>query len=542
MQKQMRAERKSLKTLALSTVLSILGTSSPACIAMLLSTSFAGPTHATTLGDLPPDSVRVPPMVKEKSVSTYVPSKSCTGQGVAVNLIYPNKARYKDGAPVAVVIPGGIGPDGLAFEMHASQVGAIEVRFAFPGGGSPQFGSQGTYDNRGANSLEALKDVILFAGGKKTDYKGRTIIELLKDKVKAQPDNIGLVGWDIGGNQALAVLGKNPQELSFVKWMTFYESPVGSMFWPPALGSSSDLKLNNHYRQGSAATGNVLIDYRKLNWAPKQFRNPNRLASRKRGSPGLKGVLYFDENGNSIWEESNEFAFTSALDPELSKQFFPPQVIGGIQKVGLFPPKFWPDNIATVEEAEAFFADRDGSLFVETVAKEFPNLMVTIFASAADHDQQQPDHPHIVFLYNLFLQNKVRFLRLNPDPNYMMAVGGMNVINFVNNKANGSIDSDSIMSQMEPEGLVPDYVYIEAAVAELADRTKGKIYKPSLNGVIVDYTNGAVETPKPEAPLPAKADVKGEVETPKSEAETKSTTTSQKATAGKLKTAPAKRK
>ena len=458
---------------------------------------------AAPLVDLPPDSVRVPPMVKEKSISTYVPSEACPGNGVAVNLIYPNKPRYKDGAPIAVVCPGGLNADGLTFEMHACQAGIIEVRFAYPGGGSPRFGSGGTYDARGEDSLKALKDVILFAGGLKKDYKDRTIIDLLKDKVKVQNDDIGLVGWDTGGNQALAVLGKHGEDLSFVKWLVFYESPVGSMFSPSALGSSADLNVNSHYRQGSAATGNVLIDYRKLNWSPKQYRSPNRLSNQKRGMAGLKGVLFFDENSNGIWEESNEFAFTSALEPELAKQFFPPQVTGGIQKVNLFNAKFWPKGVATIEESEAFFADRDGSLFVEKVSREFPDLMVTVFGSQADHDQQQPDHPHITFLYNLFLTNKVRFLRLNPDPNYMAAVGGMNVINFANNTPNSSIDSDSIMGQLEGEGLLPDYVYIEASVAELCDRTKAHAYKQHLNGVIVDYTNGAAEAPKPEAPKPA---------------------------------------
>jgi hypothetical protein len=471
-------------------------------LVMIFLTSFCPAAFASPLGDLPPDSVRVPPMVKEKSVSTYVPSEACPDKGVAVNLIYPNKPRYKDGAPVAVVCPGGLGPDGLSFEMHAVQTGVIEVRFAYPGGGTAQFNSSGEYDARGENSLIALKDVILFAGGLKKDYKDRTIIDLLQDKVKVQNDDIGLVGWDTGGNQALAVLGKFYQDLSFVKWLVFYESPVGSMFSPSALGSSADLNINSHYRQGSAATGNVLIDYKKLNWSPKQYRSPNRLASGKRGMGGLKGVLFFDENQNGVWEESNEFAFTSALEPELKKQFFPPQVTGGIQKVKLFTPKFWPDGVATIEESEEFFADRDGSLYVEKVAREFPDLMVTIFGSAADHDQQQPDHPHITFLYNLFLTNKVRFLRLNPDPNYMVAVGGMNIINFANNTPNGSIDADAIMGQLEGEGLLPDYVYIEASVAELCDRTKARAYKAKLNGVIVDYTNGAKETPKPEASKP----------------------------------------
>jgi len=473
------------------------------------------------LNDIPPDSVRTPPMVKEHSLSTYVPSEAAKGKGVAVNLIYPQKPRYKDGAPVAVVIPGGIGPDGLSFEMHASQVGMIEVRFAFPGGGTAQFGTQGEFDNRGENSLLALRDVILFAGGKSTDYQGRTIGELLKPVVKAQPSDIGIIGWDIGGNQALVVMGKYHQELSFLKWLVFYESPVGSMFWPAALGSASDLKLNNHYREGSAATGSVLLDYRKLWWNKDGYRNPNRLAARKRGSPGLKGVLFFDENLDGVWEESSEYAFQSALDVGLTKQFFPPQVAGGAERIIFKNEKGFPPNVATPTQSDEFFADRDGSLYIETVCKEYPNLMVSLFASAADHNQQQPDHPHIAFLYNLLLTHNVRFLRLNPDPNYMVSVGGMNKINFVNNKPNAAIDAATILTLLEPEGLLPDYVYIEASAAELADRTKGKIFKETLSGTIIDYTNGAEETPKPEPPAPKPASKKEEEE-PKGKAEGKS--------------------
>lgn len=437
--------------------------------------------------EIPPDSVKTPPLLPEQSISTFVPSATCPNTpGLAVNIIYPKKARYKDGAPVAVVVPGGIAADGINFNMHAAQVGAIEVRFAFPGGGNKNFGSGGEFDNRGARSVEALKDVILFAAGAAKDYKERSIKDLMEGKVAVSPGNVGLVGWDNGGNAALVALSRYPSELYMVAWLLFYESPVGAMFSPANLGSSADLLTNKHYREGSAATGHILVDYRKLKWSAKAIRNPNRFSGKKRGLPGNKGVLFFDENGNGIWEESIEFACNSLLDQNILKQYFPPQITAAAKRLNLFEEE-WPSNLATVQESEEFFSDRDGSLYVGQVAEQYPQLLVGIFASAVDHNQQQPDHPHICFLYNLFLSKHAHWLKLNPDPNYVSAVAAMNVANFVNNKANDSIDASQILSHLEGEGVIPDYLYMDAFVAELADRYKTKnlsVLKQPLAGYV----------------------------------------------------------
>jgi len=470
----------------------------------LLTTSGAlAPVMAANFNsDLPPDSINIPLMAKEKSISTYVPSATAEGHGLAVNLIFTAKPRFKTGAPVAVVAPGGIGPDGLTFNMHAAQIGAVELRFAFPGGGSPEFGSKGVFDNRGTKSVEAFRDILLFAAGRKTDYKDRTIAELLAPGIKVNPSNLGIVGWDNGGNIALVAMAKYAKELgvvegsergkegSLIKWLALYECPVGSMFSPPNLGSSTDLLKNKHYREGSAATGNLLIDYRNLTWLGHLFRNPNKIAGKKRGLPGMKGVLFFDENQNGIWEESLEYAFNSALDPGLTKQFFPPQLTAASQRKLVFG-KEWPSNVATVAESEEFFAERDGSLYVKEITQAFPKLLVGMFASAVDHNQQQLDHPHICFLYNLFLTNKVRWLRLNPDPCYLADIGQMSGYNFVNNKPNLPLDPTGLLSHMEPEGALPDYVCMQGMVAELVDRIKvGNLVYP-ISQPLCPYSNGA---------------------------------------------------
>jgi hypothetical protein len=456
------------------------------------------PALASAL-DLPPESLKVPELQSEEQVSTYVPSLTAQGKGLAVSLSFTKKARYADGAPVAVVVPGGTGADGLNFNMHASQAGLIEIRFAFPGGGSEAFGSEGKFDNRGALSAQALRDVILFAAGKRLDYKGRSFQELLSStgsKLKVLTNNLGLIGWDQGGNTLLVTLGKYAQELKSVGWLAFYESPVGSLFTPATLGCVQDLQLNKHYREGSAATGNLLIDYRKLAWQPSAFRNPNRLSGKRKGTPGLKGVLYFDENKNGVWEESREFAFSSSLDSSLAKQYFPPQVSAACERTGVFGED-WPENVATVSESEEFFASRDGSLYIEEVARQFPKLLVGVFASQVDHGQQQQDHPHITFLYNLFLTHKVKWLRLNPDPVYMTAVSSMNPANFVNNKPNSPIDPTSLVLHLEPEGVCPDYVFMQALIAEMADRLKTRNLVYPLVTPLITFDPQIKELKKP---------------------------------------------
>ena len=184
---------------------------------------------AMSLAELPDGAIKPPPMVPESSVSCYLPSESAPGNGLAVNIIYPKKPRYPDGAPVVVVVPGGAGPDGLTFDMHAAQMGFVEVRFAFPGGGKGKFTSSGIYDYRGIECQKALRDVLQYAGGRMLDGEGKKIAELVP--IKISKDNVGVVGWSNGGNIALVTMGKYADDLQFLSWAAFYESPLGAMFF-----------------------------------------------------------------------------------------------------------------------------------------------------------------------------------------------------------------------------------------------------------------------------------------------------------------------
>ncbi len=494
-------------------------------------------------GDLPPESVKVLPMSKEPSVSTYLQGEK--GK-IAVNVMYPSMTRYDRGAPVAVIVPGNHRASGLSISSHSVQVGFCEVRFAFPGGGLKEFHTDGSWDQRGVDSQAVLKDVILFACAQKADINGKHIGDLLPKKVDSK--NVGVLSFHDGGNITLVTLAKFARELESarpnLKWLAFCEPEVGSFFSPSCMGTKKELVTNQYYKHGSAATGRIHIDFQKLAYQPDVYRDKMIREKQKIVTP--KGVLFFDDNMNGTWEEELEFPLTYGTLPNVKKQFYSPEIVGAIIRSKMFAPlpvpqveepqnkaqsapvgnkqkllnlvkmknptnstntqktqapkqtqekkepeDRWPPTIARLREAEEYFQERDGSLYVDTVCKSYPNLLVTIFGSKVDHNEQQPDHPNIIYLYNLFLGAKPKWLRLNPDPVYAGFVTDMNDGNFVNNKPNEPIDQDKIEHHLESEGLVSDLVMMEAVIAELADRAAANNLQVPLAKVIKPYLNEA---------------------------------------------------
>lgn len=460
------------------------------------------PAFTATAAPIPKPKLKVPELVKEVSVSTYLPSSAAPGKGLAVNVIYPETPRYSEGAPIVVVVPGGQRSDGLAITTHAAQQGFAEVRFAFPGGGTETFGSTGNYDSRGPICQMALKDVLLFALGKTSDYQGRTIKHLVPTTLAT--NNVGITGWSNGGNIALVTLGKYAKELKDVSWICFFESPIGPLFYPANLGGAQDQFVNKHYREGSSATGQVLVDWRKIAYQP----NAQKMIGehRKVGEPEIEGVVFFDDNRNGIWDETQEFALSYATDSGLEKQFYPPEATKALLRFKI-DPGGWA-KVANPEESENYFNERDGSLYINDICQAYPNLLVTIVGTQIDHYQRQNDHPHIGYLYNAFLTKKIRFLCLNPDPRYVAKIANMNVGNFVDNKVSTPLDASNMDAHMEPEGIVPDYVYTEAAIAELADRKRNSAYTELAKAPLIPYPNNGTEPPpSPSAAIPKIAPV-----------------------------------
>jgi hypothetical protein len=429
--------------------------------------------------------------------------------------------------------------------MHSAQQGFIEVRLALPGGGKTKFLSGGIYDYRGAQSQIAFKDAILFAAGKIADTQNRYIYDLLP--VKVSKTNIGVAGWSNGGNLVMTTMGNYPDELSsIVNWAAFYECPIGPLFYPPNLGGGRNLLINQHYKLGSAATGEPKIDWRKIMFDPTSTRNAGE--HHKLGEPEIPGVVFFDENENGHYDEPAEFALTYSLDVGLEKQIYPPEALLALDRKGVFinfrevendegfddalekndgkkgnsgaaaggrggsggtragkdssnkaikPPKKktkvvdWPSTLAKSDESEQYFQERDGSQFFGVIAGKYPNLLITVLATQVDHMQAQPDHPHIALQYNAWLANKAHWVRLNPDPVYPGAIAQMHSGNFTYNKPNAPIDASTIVDYLETEGTTKDYVLMEATIAELADRVRVKNLKGPLVMPFTKYYNSA---------------------------------------------------
>lgn len=440
-------------------------------------------------------------MVPEKSVSTFVPFEVAgkTAQ-LAVNIIYPTKPRYKEGAPVVVIVPGEGLADGFKYSVHAAQSGFVEVRFSLPGTGRAGLMSAGSKDNYGAQSQQALRNVLLFAGGKLADQQGRSINSLVP--LKLHNSSIGIVGWSQGGNLAAVTLGKYHAKLGFVGYAAFYESPLGAMFYPTNLGGVKDLIVNRHYRDGSCATGRCLVDYRKLRFDATGQKLPGY--NKRIGQAEIRGVLFFDENNNNRWEESFEYALWYATEPGVYKQFYPPEILKALQRHKVLGAD-WPATVATLEESDAYFRERDGSLYIAEISQKLPNCLIGIYGNRVDHLQRQPDHGHIALQYNSWLANKARFVRLNPDPIYLLQVSSMNTHHFVDNPPNSSIDASEMEQHLEPAGLLPDYIYLQAFVSELSDRQKAGRLLDKLTAPLFAYTNDAQPAPaKPNDAAPAK--------------------------------------
>lgn len=475
------------------------------------------PIEAAVPFELPDESIKELPCVPEKTVSTYVKSSHPSVDKIAVTISYPTMPRYKSGAPVVVLLPGHGKASGLRFSIHAAQSGFAEVRFAFPGGGLTKFHTDGSWDERGKTSQTVLKDVLCFAAGKTRDYEGKKIQDRVTTRLVTE--NFGILSWHDSANITLVTMARYTEDLGFIKWLAFYESPVGSLLSPSILGTSKELLLNQNYRQGSAATGRCLIDFKKLAWQPDTRRN--RHARLKHSMPTPPGVLYFDENGNGTWEELSEFPLSYAVDPLIIKQFYAPEVTSALVKLKTFGQEkkettnektgkviktemidIWPYQVATLKESEHYFQERDASLYIDQIGKHYPDCLFTIFAGRIDHNEQQPDHPHVALLYNLLLASKVKWVRLNPDPNYVGFIADMNKDNFINNKPEEPIDSAKIEKHLEPEGLISDSTYMQATIAELADRTKHKDLSHPLLGVLESYMNEAMLAKKLEQTTP----------------------------------------
>jgi hypothetical protein len=390
-------------------------------------------------------------------------------------VLQPEKPRYEAGAPVVVHVDGGFSRGSVdRSPARLGRFGFVELAFLFPGGeSSPQpdgrvWRSGGEFDFRGANCMRALADVIAFAQGRARSLHGKSIQDVVQG-MKVLTDEVGVIGWSMGGNVVAGALGLHGKEISSLKWYASFESPYGEGIINAEFGGRN--RPNPFY---DADTGK--LDLSTLVYG-KDIPLRQVLPRPVPGTEELVGILFLDGNRNGSYERDSDYAFTGTLapQPEKPRLYFSPALTRAARDRKVFGAG-WPAHIAGVEDAEKFSNLRSGVPHVPGIVKNVPGLAVIVWATAQDHVQATADYRHIRAQYDAYQAAGVRWIRLNPGAQHMEEAAGKKLPAYWENPPNAKYDRHSIRRAVAPEPPdgPPDALGLAAAACELADRTRRK--------------------------------------------------------------------
>jgi len=375
--------------------------------------------------------------------------------------------------------------------LNVAGCGFVEVGFAFPGGGRDEARSGGTYDHRGSNCVQALRDVILFAMGKIADGQGRKIQDLVGD-IRVLTSNVGLHGGSHGGNACGAVMGLYGQDFPKLAWYVSMESPYGEGAVGAELGSRRG-RLCPAY---DSETGT--LDLTKLAFDPSSEIRP--FGTGRFGAPSLPalvGGLFFDMDGDGKCESEDDYP----LQPPVfdvgqgRKAWYSVRLIREAERRNLFgAPR--PVHIPSLDEAIESWRYRDATGLVVDAVRKIPDLAAIVVAGETDHVQIAPDHPHIRAQVNAFQEAGAKLIRLNPDRAYVEWL--------LDREAPGLPDADAglrytpktISAALCPDRAAPKQLLSPAAMCELADRVQARNFEPNLDRVLFP------DAPKASGPPP----------------------------------------
>jgi len=428
---------------------------------------------------------------RPRGIITHVRSTAGGEEGIAVSIIPPKKPRYETGAPVAISVSGGHSAGNVSGRMNVAGCGFVEMGFAFPSGGQGDAKSGGTYDYRGPKSIEALRDVILFAVGKTADKQGRKIQELVGE-VKVLASNVGLHGGSHGGNACGAAMGLWGRRFPGLAWYVSMESPFGEGAVGAELGSRRE-RLNPAYNPKTGA-----LDLAKLAYdADLEIRPFGGGRSSSTPLPALYGSLYFDMDDDGKCGSEDDYrlqppVFDLGQGP---KSWYSVRLLRQAERRALFGDSR-PAHMPTLAEAVEFWRYRDATGLVSEAVRKVPNVAVIVVAGETDHVQIAPDHPHIRAQVNAFQKAGAQFIRLNPDRTYVEWLFDRKVPDVPDNDAGRQYTPKTIGPALCPDGAVPKQLLSAAAICELADRVQAGNFESNLGRVLFP------DAPKTSGPPP----------------------------------------
>jgi len=452
-----------------------------------LSRPLRGPIAAQPAG--PADGL-IPVDIHLPSASTGSPTGTLA---VRVHTPMYGQARYAEGAPIVIWGPGGFDVKSIRHDLPASVDDVIVATFLFPGGEDPAAGRQsdGVYDYRGPNCSAALRDVILYTAGERTDSLGRTIDDILP--VPVLHDNIGMIGVSNGGNIIVAAAALyGDQFVGHLRYVVQWETPVSSQM------ATRDL-------------GRVWLE--PPNPAQGDFFNP-----RYQGyGPFVLAVDYadlaYDATGElrQVFHDGNDDGVYTTVESPLTHVQTPDlDMNGALSLMEDFPldtypygdgvkgvysraashaladnhvmPQPWPAGIATPVEADGYWDIRESVRLCADVMARLPDLEAMVLCGIRDHVQSAPTKPHVRQAFEGW-HNNGAWVQINPNPAYLI-------------EADASLAGRTDLPNRVPNTPPADWgqwdlycvpkdvfkaTYQLAAVRQMADRAQG-VFEPTPAG------------------------------------------------------------
>ena len=413
-----------------------------------------------------------------------LPSAAAGGGTLALTVYEPAASRYADGAPVVVHVPGGTSWGGLANPAHRAD-GVVLITFLLPGGHDAVRSSDGVWDNRGLDSIAAVRDVVLYAGGLLADDDGL----LLEHRLAVDPlsDQVGLVGSSNGGNLAVVVPSVHGAELDeTLRWIVQWESPVSSQ---AAVCDNSKVALIDCPQGVSGWVGD--INPRYLSYGPLELTiDFSDLAVD--GSNGDLHVLH-DGNGDGEYTTVPD-PMTGCRTPDLDldgeleldedyplttypsgdRRVYSRTVTRALDDSGLLSGG-WPSGVLDLQEAESYWNLREAVRHYAGAVDAIPALEGMVLVSVVDHVQGDPDRFHIRQAFEGW-HGTGAWVRLNTAPRYVLEVEPSLTDPLPNTAPNRPPLDWSSPFYTYPE-TVPTSILTAAAIFEMADRAREVVFR-----------------------------------------------------------------
>lgn len=392
---------------------------------------------------------------------------------ILVQVSLPDSSRYSDGSPVLVSIPTFFTPERSGFHPleGVTQEGVISISFMYPGRSDDKGNvSDGEDDYGGEDSRAALRDVLLFALGKKTNSEGFTLDEL--SVISPLYSNVGIYAFSHPGLAAMAVLGTYASDLQDVAFFVGRENPTLDLMSSLELGhwesiSGKDVAIKNKLYTYPADYSSEAID---LDYSSIAY-------------DATEGVPFFDVNHDGVFT-LGEFALGTQTPKMFGKRYYSSALLHALEDNGVFTSASWPTDLATPEEADALWPSREAQTYYPLLSS-LRNLHAMLVFSADDHVQVVADKPHIHQAYD-GLRGAGIWVRLNPDMSYMQEMGVTAAKTFTEHDANtepadwSSVATWSFTNNGNSVNTAPI-----AAVLEMADRTQQQSWEGDLSSLLV---------------------------------------------------------